>query len=373
MLKRIARKLLYPVIEKRRINKWAATIDSSKKGRKKIVQDYLKLFKIKGITTEEYYDFEFEKCGDDFRRTFLGLNEQRYYLDYLNPIRYYSLARNKYVAHKMLEDTSIRKSELLCYYMPEARFYRSDENASNFEDVLRILKHKKVQACVTKNTEGTHGVGVWVFNRIDYKDDDAVLYRFDGEKVLLSSLLGDNSLIFESVVHQTNQFAEFNSSSVNTIRAITTLFPDGNVKIVAAIIRIGREGMCVDNAGSGGNIDVGVDIESGEIKNVFQFDGWRNIKEIDKHPDNGHLLKGVVIDNWQQIIEDIKSFQQAFPYCKAAGWDIAITDEGPVVIEVNDLWDKTFQYFIRRGWRNEIRECYLAWKKLNKDPRPLSR
>lgn len=55
-------------------------------------------------------------------------------------------------------------------------------------------------------------------------------------------------------------------------------------------------------------------------------------------------------------------FQQAFPFCKAVGWDIAITDDGPVVIEANDFWDRTGQYFIRRGWRNEIRECYLAWK-----------
>ena len=46
--------------------------------------------------------------------------------------------------------------------------------------------------------------------------------------------------------------------------------------------------------------------------------------------------------------------------------DIAITDKGPVVIEVNDFWDRTGQYFIRRGWRNEIRDCYLAWKATGK-------
>ena len=47
---------------------------------------------------------------------------------------------------------------------------------------------------------------------------------------------------------------------------------------------------------------------------------------------------------------------------KAAGWDIAITDDGPLVIEVNDSWDRTSQYFICRGWRSEIRKCYTAWK-----------
>ena len=90
-----------------------------------IVDDYLSLFQTKGITTDEYYEFEFEKRDEGFRKSFLGLNEQRYYLDYLNPIKYYSLARNKYLAHKVLENTGVRKSMLYCYYQPEARFIES--------------------------------------------------------------------------------------------------------------------------------------------------------------------------------------------------------------------------------------------------------
>lgn len=334
--------------------------------RQQVMKDYLTLYETKGLTTEEYWEFEFEKCTKVFRQTFLGVNEQREYLDYLNPIKYYILARNKYFAHKMLENTGVRKSELYCYYEPEARYILSDEKASCIQEVIRILKQKNAHSCVIKTTEGTHGSGVSVFKNIEFVNDDAVLTRFDGEEILLSSLLNNDSLIFESVVHQTTQFSSFNASSVNTIRVITTLHPNGSAKVVAAIIRIGRAGKCVDNAGSGGNVDVGVDVETGELKHAFQFDGWRNITEIDKHPDSGNQLKGVFINNWQGIVKDIESFQQAFPYCKAAGWDIAITDEGPVVIEVNDFWDKTFQYFILRGWRDEIRDCYLEWKKTGK-------
>ena len=143
---------------------------------------------------------------------------------------------------------------------------------------------------------------------------------------------------------------------------MTTLWPDGSARIIATFIKIGRAGRCVDNAGGGGNVDVCVDTESGEIKYAIQYDGWRKIKDIEKHPDSGAQLNGVVIDNWEAIKAEVITFQQAFPYCKAAGWDIAITDEGPVVIEVNDFWDRTGQYFIRRGWRNEIRDCFLAWK-----------
>ena len=84
--------------------------------RQQRMKDYVALYEAKGLRHDEYYDFEFENRDEDFRKSFLGLNEQRYYLDYLNPLKYYSLARNKYLAHKILENTGVRKSQLYCYY-----------------------------------------------------------------------------------------------------------------------------------------------------------------------------------------------------------------------------------------------------------------
>ena len=331
-----------------------------------ILIDYLKLYRSKGLIADEYYEFEFENRDESFRKSFLGLNEQRYYLDYLNPIKYCSLARNKYLAHKMLESTGVRKSELYCYYNPEARYIASHECSNDITGVMSILKAKAVQSCVIKTTESSHGDNVWVIRTIEYGKDDAVLTRFDNEKLLLSSILQQDALIFESLVCQSRQFAFFNESSVNTVRFMTTLYPDCSVKIIASFIKIGRAGKCVDNAGSGGNVDVCVDTETGELKYAIEYDGWRNIKDIDYHPDSGCQLNGVIIENWAEIKEEVKRYQMAFPYCKAAGWDIAITDEGPVVIEVNDFWDRTGQYFIRKGWRDEIRDCFYAWKKTGK-------
>lgn len=366
MIKSYLKRIIRPLQVHRSLLKWASTMDNSSAVQRKIVRDYKQLYKSKGLNTDEYYQFEFEKRDEEFRKSFLGLNEQRFYLDYLNPVKYYSLARNKYLAHKMLEDTGVRKSELYCYYQPEARFISSNEKASDREGVLRILENKKVQSCVIKTTESSHGDNVWVINAIEYQVVDAVMTRFDGQTLLLSSILGKEALIFESVVKQTKQFAAFNESSVNTVRFMTTLYPDGSARVIATWFKVGRKGKCVDNAGNGGNVDAAIDTATGKIYNVFQFDGWRKAKQIEKHPDSGNQLNGVMVENWQAIKEEVKRFQQAFPYCKAAGWDIAITDDGPVVIEVNDFWDRTGQYFIRRGWRNEIRDCYWAWQKTSK-------
>ena len=343
--------------------KWVAKYPDASMGMKvQVFFDYLKLYNQKGLTQNEYLDFEFEKQPEEFRQTFLGLNEQRYYLDYLNPIKYYSLARNKYLTHKILENTGVRKAELYCYYQQEGKVIASDEIANNVQDVYSILKKKQVAQCVIKTTESSHGDNVYVVNHIDYGNDDCIMTLFNNEVIKLSNIVGNSPLIFEGVIKQTVQISAFNPSSVNTVRFMTALYPDNKARLIATFIKIGRDGKCVDNAGCGGNVDACIDMETGKLKFVIQYDGWGKVKKITHHPDNGTFLEGVKIDDWDNIVTQVLHFQECFPYIKAAGWDIAITDDGPVVVEVNDFWDRTGQYFIRRGWRNEIRDCYLAWK-----------
>ena len=327
-----------------------------------IARDYYRLCREKGLTAEEYYDFEFDRQTDEFRESFLGLNEQRFYLDYLNPKKFYILARNKYLAHRTLEHAGIRKSQLYCYYDPEGSYPGSDDMAGDLASLHAILLAKGVRSCVIKGTESSHGDNVFVVESINYTDDDAELKLFDGQVKRLSEVIGAKPLVFEEVIRQTEQLSALNASSVNTVRFMTALYPDGSARVIGCFIKIGLAGKCIDNAGAGGNVDACVDVQTGQVKYAVRFDGWRKVHEIEKHPDSGMQINGMVINNWESIREEVVGFQKAFPFIKAAGWDIAITDEGPVVVEVNDFWDRTGQFFIRRGWRNEIRDCYQAWK-----------
>ena len=334
--------------------------------------DYLALFLRKGLTWQEYRDFDFYHQEKSFREAFLGINEQRFYLDYLNPIKYYSLARNKYLSHKILSGSGIRKAELYACYYPEAKYYSSLENAGDWEGILRILKRKNVQSCVIKPLESSHGKSIFVVKAIEYEEKDAVLHFFDGTVRFLSDTLGKKALLFEEYVLQASRFSLMNPSSVNTVRFMTALYPDNSVKIFATFIKIGRKGMCVDNAGKGGNVDVNIDVETGRTEYAIQFNGFNHIREIDCHPDSKVPLNDCLIEDWSEIKQEVIRFQQAFPFSKVVGWDIAITEKGPVVIEMNEFWDRTGQLFIRRGWRKDIRDCYNAWKSTGTDY-PLQR
>ena len=338
-----------------------------KRQRKEVFKDYLKLYNTKGLTIEEYRDFEFERQDEAFRRSFLGLNEQRYYLDLLNPKKYYILSRNKYVAHRILEHVGVRMPELFAYYSPEGNAHFSNEVVRDCAALAALLKRKQVSRCVVKAAEGAHGDNVTVVNDIEYVNGDCYLTLYNGEKTSLSSLLGKEPLLIESVVKQTAQMEAFNRQSVNTIRIMTVLMPDGQAHVIDAWFKLGHKGSCVDNAGRGGNIDGCVDVSTGEMKYAVQFDGFRNMKEVERHPDSNIQINGTRIEGWEDVKSRVVAYQQAFPFCKAAGWDIAITDIGPVVIEVNDMWDRTGQLFTHHGWRDDIRDCYMKWKSTGVD------
>lgn len=352
--------------------------------RKETIYSILKVAKVSGkhpltITREfyswnrqrclnwnEYYNYEFERQSQEFKDNFLGVTEQGVYLELLNPFKYYILARNKYLAHLLLENAGITVPELYCFYNPENGDSADPNISYDVDSTLRILRKKEVSECVVKATEGSHGDSVFAVKNITYTDADALLETSDGKQQKLSDILQQEPMLFEEKIKQSKQLSEFNASSINTVRFMTVLMPSGEAKVIATFIKIGREGAFVDNAGSGGNIDAGVNPETGELYGAMIFNGFRKTTSIDCHPDSGAQLNGTVIKNWNQICKEICRFQQRLSFLKAIGWDIAITENGPVAIEINDFWDRTGQLFIQRGWRNEIRECYFAWLEHNK-------
>ena len=349
---------------KRVLRRWLTMHRQSGRNWMSLILYVVRLKKTRRFNLTEIHDNELDLMGKEYESSFLNWEEQKKYLELLNPRKYYILARNKYLTHITLEALGIKaKSRLICYYNPESM----GDNitvANSVRSVLQILKREGLKEFVVKTTESSHGDNVWVIKDISYgSTEDADLLKFDNTSVRLSDLLKKEPLIFESLITQTEQMKSFNPSSVNTLRFMTTLYPDGEAQIIAVFLKIGRSGKCVDNAGSGGNVDSGINIENGEIINPTIFSACRDLTPIDVHPDSGVLLRGVKIENWEKITKKVIDFQKKFPFVKAAGWDIALTQTGPVIIEVNDMWDRIGQLFIGRGWKKEILDCYNAWKK----------
>lgn len=111
----------------------------------------------------------------------------------------------------------------------------SEEKASQL-----ILNNGKAFLKESVESEGGHGV---VF--FDAKE------KGRPELKEIFAKLGDNIVVQEPIV-QSEVTKSLNPSSVNTIRILSLLDKDGNVKIYSGILRMGIGNSKVDNASSGG-------------------------------------------------------------------------------------------------------------------------
>jgi len=90
--------------------------------------------------------------------------------------------------------------------------------------------------------------------------------------------------------------------------------------------------------GVSGNMLASVDIGSGKIRRAISGVGLNQV-EILAHPKTGIKLIGFEIPNWTDVILLVNDSQKAFPGFLCPGWDIALCDDGPKILEVNAFGD----------------------------------
>ncbi len=138
------------------------------------------------------------------------------------------------------------------------------------------------------------------------------------------------------IVTQHDLINAIHAKSINTIR-ILTFRDDGKIHALPVFLRVGIGESVVDNAASGG-IFIGINQETGTLKPLayrsMKFGGER----ILRHPDSGFRFEGFQIPFFREACEMAVTATNHIPDV-FIGWDIAITPEGPTIIEGNDRPD----------------------------------
>ena len=145
--------------------------------------------------------------------------------------------------------------------------------------------------------------------------------------------------VVEAFIKQHPEMCKLSPTSVNSLRFVTfssnkkPVTPDGKmVDIAYSIVRFGREGAIVDNLHSGGMV-ANVDLETG----CLATDGAdRNGDMWVTHPDTGVTIKGFKIPYFEEAREMVKEAIATRKVEGYIGWDIAISENGPMLLEVND-------------------------------------
>lgn len=154
---------------------------------------------------------------------------------------------------------------------------------------------------------------------------------FNDISEILSYVRSKNLVVLEHVLPQHEAMSRLHPASVNTMRIVTDLVGD-EISIAYVVVKIGRGGGCCDNTGQGG-ILCRVDVNSGKICSVAT-DDYFNIFE--KHPDTGIVFKGYQLPMVTEAIALAKKAALEIPQMRHIGWDIAITPDGPAIIEGNE-------------------------------------
>ena len=180
---------------------------------------------------------------------------------------------------------------------------------------------KKHNVIFAKPNNGQCGKGIEKINVSEWKVEELYNHLIDNKLELL-----------EEPIKQHEDMNKLNPSSVNTTRMVTVMNENGDVTILATFSRIGN-GKVVDNFNSGG-MTAKVDRDTG----VIIEEAVNKLGEVyEKHPISQTTIKGFQIPCWKEAREMVIEAAKLSPHVRYVGWDVAITVDGPTLVEGNQF------------------------------------
>ena len=251
----------------------------------------------------DYLLFEMWSLNKEERKTVLTRGKNNVFVKYYNNKEYNHIFLNKNEFNEKFKNYLNREYIIL---------------NNNEKEFNKFIKNKNLIFC--KPLSGTHGDSMEKINPKDFKGN---LYKY---------LIKKNLRLIEEVVVQCDEMNKLYPYAINTVRVITVYRYDNDVKIVAAYQRIGNHGYIVDNYNGGGMV-----VPINEKTGIIEYPAVDKLKNVYyKHPMTNTSIVGFKIPQYKKVIELAKKAAKTVEEVRYVGWDIAITDKGPVIIEGNE-------------------------------------
>lgn len=275
-----------------------------------------------GLTKENYKDFLSDYQYHWLNRINNGyqiwINDKTTTRYVMEPYKQY-LAKYYYDIIKMSGETCIKALQDI----PEGF-------EPTFDGIFKLLRQEKLLAL--KPSSGTHGDG---FYRMEYADGK---YLINGKEMtedeIVDMISGFKSVyVITEYLFMHRELKKIYPNAVNTIRVAVVNQSAYEPKIMQTYMRIGSsKSGYTDNVGYGG-ICAKIDIGTGRYYCPEQL---RNHKftPCPVHPDTGVKIEGVV-PNWDYMCNGVLNICKFMPELEYLGFDIAITDDGFKIIEIN--------------------------------------
>lgn len=240
------------------------------------------------------------------------------------------ILRDKHLMNLFFRHYNIPTPEIIGVVY-NGKFYDDQWNECTVEDVVREMEVD----FFLKKTDGECADGVFHITSLIH------LKEFPFKK---------GKYILQKRVIQHPGMNKLWDGAINTCR-ICTLFDGEQVSVLAAVLRVGTSTSApVDNWAHGG-ISVGI-YEDGSLVEYGVFKPGYGGKAY-QHPDTHVQFCDFVIPEYQKAVELCKRAHLTLKEIPAIGWDIAITPEGPIIIEGNDNWEISLMQASNHGLKKE--------------------
>jgi hypothetical protein len=174
----------------------------------------------------------------------------------------------------------------------------------------------------------------------------------------LKKIVSGAVFVLQKTLKQHPEMNRINSSCVNTIRTIT--IHDGrDANNFINYLRIGVGNSIVDNISHGG-LGCGIHDDGTLFETANDKDGsnaW-----ITHHPDSKVEFSSFKIPFYKEALELVVNMHQCFHCFFIIGWDVAITESGPVIIEGNPVSELLYEQSLHGGLRMKYLQFANSYK-----------
>ena len=255
-----------------------------------------------GIGYTDYLKSDYINLTKEEKKTFVSTKSYFNLLAYLNNRKYRIVMQDKFLFNKFFNKYVKREFIDLRY--------------SNAEDLKKFIQGKETIFCKSVDDFGGHNMSKVVI--ADVKDVDE-LYK---------NLCSKKQFLIEETIIQCKELQRLNPYAVNSFRIVT--FLNGkDVYILGNALRIN-----VDKEVSIGCSDAYVRLNEDGTNATPFVDDLANIYE--KHPLTGEDLTKIKIPYIKEAFDMVKKAALEMPEIRYIGWDVTITENGPIIVEGNE-------------------------------------
>ena len=209
---------------------------------------------------------------------------------------------------------------------------------AGLEDVAEFLRTDAAYPLFSKPNTGTLGRSAYAISGYRAASDELILKN--GATLQLDSYLDvlkrvSGGTIFQELVAPHPDVRAVCGDRLATVRLLV-LNRVPHPLVHRAVWRIPVGANMVDNFthGQRGNLLASVDPETGRLRRVVGGIGFE-MRTVDRHPDTGQSFAGVTLPDWPRVLDVCGAATRVVSGMGIQGWDVAVSDRGPLLMEVN--------------------------------------